>query len=194
MAREFNAGYSTLCVPFNTTVSEFTNGDTEAYVAYLSDVKEDNGVTTLVFSNTTEIKANTPYILYLSKGLSNPTLIEKPVFTPETRAFYSSSWSMHGNFTPGFSMYGKYGVAHNAQIKKGGAASTLNAYGAYLVGPAAANAKIMFGEYVEEEDITGISDISSETTTQSNGKYADNQQIIILHNGKKYRINGTLIK
>ena len=52
----------------------------------------------------------------------------------------------------------------------------------------------MFGEYVEEEDITGISDISSETATQRNGKYAGNQQIIILHNGKKYRINGTLIK
>ena len=89
----------------------------------------------------------------------------------------------------------KYGVANNAQIRKGGAASKLNAYSAYLVGPAnAANAKVMFGEYVEEEDITGIYDISTETTTQRNGKYAGNQQIIILHNGKKYRINGTLIK
>lgn len=196
VAREFNAGYSTLCVPFNTTVSEFTNGDTEAYVAYLSDVKEDNGVTTLVFSNTTEIKANTPYILYLSKVLSTPTFIEKPVFLlSDTRVFHSNSWSMYGNYTPGFSMYGKYGVARNAAIMKGGAASKLNAYSAYLVGPAnAANAKIMFGEYVEEEDITSISDISSETATQRNGKYAGNQQIIILHNGKKYRINGTLIK
>jgi autotransporter-associated beta strand protein len=196
VAREFNAGYSTLCVPFNTTVSEFTNGDTEAYVAYLSDVKEDNGVTTLVFSNTTEIKANTPYILYLSKVLSTPTFIEKPVFLlSDTRVFHSNSWSMYGNYTPGFSMYGKYGVAHNAQIKKGGAASTLNAYGAYLVGPAnATNAKIMFGEYVEEEEYTGISGIGSETAAQRNGKYAGNQQIIILHNGKKYRINGTLIK
>ena len=107
---------------------------------------------------------------------------------------------MYGNFTPGFSMYGKYGVVNNAadhiaNIMKGGAASKLNAYGAYLVGPAnATNAKIMFGEYVEEEDITGISDISNETATQRNGKYAGNQQIIILHNGKKYRINGTLIK
>ena len=195
VAREFNAGYSTLCVPFNTTVSEFTNGDTEAYVAYLSDVKEDNGVTTLVFSNTTEIKANTPYILYLSKVLSTPTFIEKPVFTPETRAFYSSSWSMYGNYTPGFSMYGKYGVARNAAIMKGGSASTLNAYGAYLVGPANANnAKIVFGELVDDDDATGISVITDESATQRNGKYAANQQIIILHNGKRYKVNGALIK
>ncbi len=195
VAREFNAGYSTLCVPFNTTVSEFTNGDTEAYVAYLSDVKVDNGVTTLVFSNTTEIKANTPYILYLSKVLSTPTFIEKPVFLSDTRVFHSNSWTMYGNYTPGFSMYGKYGVARNAAIMKGGSASTLNAYGAYLTGPSnAAGAKIVFGELVEDDDATGISVITDESTTQRNGKYADNQQIIILHNGKRYKVNGALIK
>ena len=192
--RNFNIGYSTLCLPFNMSVETFTGGDTDAYVAYLSDVQESNGVTSLYFVNMQMIEANKPCIIYLSKPLDAPTFSNIAVHSPESKTFTGGAWSMYGNYTPGFSMYGKYGVAHNAQIKKGGAASTLNAYSAYLVGPAATNAKIMFGEYVEEEDITGISDISNETTTQSNGKYADNQQIIILHNGKKYRINGTLIK
>lgn len=193
--RTFNAGYSSLCIPFNISVNEFTNGDEEAYVAYLSDVVENNGTHTLIFTNSDKIEADKPYILYLSKALDKPVFTNIPVFASEVVETKSSAWSMYGNFTPGFSMYGKYGVARNAAIMKGGAASKLNAYSAYLVGPAnAANAKVMFGEYVEEEDITGISDISSETTIQRNGKYAGNQQIIILHNGKKYRINGTLIK
>lgn len=193
--RNFNIGYSTLCLPFNMSVETFTGGDTDAYVAYLSDVQESNGVTSLYFVNMQMIEANKPCIIYLSKPLDAPTFSNIAVHSPESKTFTGGAWSMYGNYTPGFSMYGKYGVARNAAIMKGGAASTLNAYSAYLVGPAnAANAKVMFGEYVEEEDITGISDISSETTIQRNGKYAGNQQIIILHNGKKYRINGTLIK
>ena len=193
--RDFNIGYSTLCLPFNMSVETFTGGDTDAYVAYLSDVQESNGVTSLYFVNMQMIEANKPCIIYLSKPLDAPTFSNIAVHSPESKTFTGGAWSMYGNYTPGFSMYGKYGVAHNAQIKKGGAASTLNAYGAYLVGPAnAANAKIMFGEYVEEEEYTGISGIGSETAAQRNGKYAGNQQIIILHNGKKYRINGTLIK
>lgn len=198
--RNFNIGYSTLCLPFNMSVETFTGGDTDAYVAYLSDVQESNGVTSLYFVNMQMIEANKPCIIYLSKPLDAPTFSNIAVHSPKSMTFTGGAWSMYGNYTPGFSMYGKYGVVNNAadhiaNIMKGGAASTLNAYGAYLVGPAnAANAKIMFGEYVEEEEYTGISGISSETTTQSNGKYAGNQQIIILHNGKKYRINGTLIK
>lgn len=193
--RNFNIGYSTLCLPFNMSVETFTGGDTDAYVAYLSDVQESNGVTSLYFVNMQMIEANKPCIIYLSKPLDAPTFSNIAVHSPESKTFTGGAWSMYGNYTPGFSMYGKYGVARNAAIMKGGAASKLNAYSAYLVGPAnAANAKVMFGEYVEEEDITGISGISSETATQSNGKYAGNQQIIILHNGKKYRINGTLIK
>ena len=193
--RNFNIGYSTLCLPFNMSVETFTGGDTDAYVAYLSDMQESNGVTSLYFVNMQMIEANKPCIIYLSKPLDAPTFSNIAVHSPESKTFTGGAWSMYGNYTPGFSMYGKYGVARNAAIMKGGAASKLNAYSAYLVGPAnAANAKVMFGEYVEEEDITGISGISNETATQRNGKYAGNQQIIILHNGKKYRINGTLIK
>ena len=141
------------------------------------------------------IEANKPCIIYLSKPLDAPTFSNIAVHSPEAKTFTAGAWSMYGNFTPGFSMYGKYGVARNAAIMKGGSASTLNAYSAYLVGPANANnAKIVFGELVEDDDPTGISVINDESTTQRNGKYAANQQIIILHNGKRYKVNGALIK
>ncbi|MCR5068227.1 MAG: hypothetical protein K6A78_00235, partial [Prevotella sp.] len=193
--RNFNIGYSTLCLPFNMSVETFTGGDADAYVAYLSDVQESNGVTSLYFANMQMIEANKPCIIYLSKPLDAPTFSNIAVHSPETKTFTAGAWTMYGNFTPGFSMYGKYGVARNAAIMKGGSASTLNAYGAYLTGPSnAAGAKIVFGELVEDDDATGISVIDNESTTQRNGKYADNQQIIILHNGKRYKVNGALIK
>lgn len=193
--RDFNIGYSTLCLPFNMSVETFTGGDTDAYVAYLSDVQESNGVTSLYFVNMQMIEANKPCIIYLSKPLDAPTFSNIAVHSPESKTFTGGAWSMYGNYTPGFSMYGKYGVANNAQIMKGGPASTLNAYGAYLVGPTNANnAKIAFGEFVEEEEFTGISNINGVADSQRNGKYIDNQQIIILRNGKRYRVSGIEVK
>ena len=188
--RNFKAGYSSLCVPFNTTVSEFTNGDEEAFVAYLSEVIENNGSHTLVFTNTNQIEANKPYIIYLSKALSSPTVANKPVFQSEAKTITADSWTMTGNYTPGFSMYGKYGVANNAAIKKGGSNSTLNALSAYIEGPAnSAGAKIVFGAIEEDDEPTGVNTVSS-STTQADGKFAEQNAIIIKHNGKKYRLNG----
>ena len=78
---------------------------------------------------------------------------------------------------------------------KGGSSSKLNAYGAYLVGPANANAKLYFGgfENVEEEP-TGIVITNGDKDALPNGKFADDQQIIILHNGKRYRVSGVMLR
>ena len=193
--RNFNAGYSTLCLPFSMSVSQFTGGDTEAYVAYLSEVVESNGKTSILFTNTTEIEANTPCIIYLSKALDAPTFNNIAVHESVAKTITAGSWTMKGNFTPAFSMYGKYGVAYNAKIMKGGRSSTLNAYSAYLTGPANANAKLYFGgfENVEEEP-TGIVITNGDKDALPNGKFADDQQIIILHNGKRYRVSGVMLR
>ena len=141
------------------------------------------------------IEANKPCIIYLSKSLDAPTFSNIAVHSAESKSFTSGSWSMYGNFTPAFSMYGKYGVAYNAKIMKGGSSSKLNAYGAYLVGPANANAKLYFGgfENVEEEP-TGIVITNGDKDALPNGKFADDQQIIILHNGKRYRVSGVMLR
>ncbi len=193
--RNFNAGYSTLCLPFSMSVSQFTGGDTEAYVAYLSEVVESNGKTSILFTNTTEIEANTPCIIYLSKALDAPTFNNIAVHESAAKTITAGSWTMRGNFTPAFSMHGKYGVAYNAKIMKGGSSSTLNAYSAYLTGPANANAKLYFGgfENVEEEP-TGIVITNGDKDALPNGKFADDQQIIILHNGKRYRVSGVMLR
>lgn len=153
--RNFKPGYSTLCVPFNTTVSEFTGGDQEAYVAYLSDAEEADGICTLTFTNTQEIKANTPYILYLSQTLTNPSLSNKPVFAENAKTTTVGNWSMVGNYQVDKSMYGLYGVANNASIMRGGANSTINGFTAYLTGYAS-SARLRFSNGEE----TGIEQVS----------------------------------
>ncbi len=191
--RNYNAGYSTLCVPFNMDVNTFTGGDEDAYVAYLNDVTETNGTTSLIFVNTDEILANRPCIIYLSKALSAPSFSNIALYETKENNSTIGSWSITGNYTSGFSMYGKYGVANNSKIVKGGSSSTLNALSAYITGPSNANAKLYFGN-VEEDDPTGVQSVNENSNTLSNGKFADDQQIIIIHNGKKYYLNGAMIK
>lgn len=133
--RIFKAGYSSLCVPFATTVDKFTQGDNDAYVAYLSETKEENGSYTLIFTNTKEIEANKPYILYVSQELSTPVLINQPVFSESPKTITYGDWSMSGNYEVNKSMHGLYGVANNIDIQRGGANSKLNGLTAYLTGP-----------------------------------------------------------
>ncbi|MBQ3805375.1 MAG: hypothetical protein II844_06160 [Prevotella sp.] len=193
--RNFKAGYSTLCLPFNMSVEKFTGGDTEAYVAYLSDVVEGNGTTKLLFTNTQEIEANMPCIIYLSQPLNAPSFSDLAVHKASAKTTSVGSWTMTGNYTPGFSMYGKYGVANNAKIMKGGSSSTLNALSAYITGPAAANAKLFFGGFFDdEEEATGISDVNANDASLKNGKFVDDKQIVILHNGRRYYVGGTRVK
>ncbi len=141
--RTFKSGYSTLCVPFNTTVAEFTGGDAEAFAAYFSKVEEIDGICTLGFTNTKNIEANQPYIIYLSEALEAPSFKDKPVFAENAKTVTVGDWSMTGNYTPNKSMEGLYGVANNAEIRKGGSSSYINGFTAYLTG-STANARIRF--------------------------------------------------
>ncbi len=157
--RTFNVGYSTICVPFNTTVSELTGDDTEAYVAYLSDVETNaNGAYVLTFANTAKIKANKPYLIYVSKQLENPSVKDKAVYASSPTAITVGDWSMIGNYMAGKSMAGLYGVANNASIKKGGSNSTINGFTAFITGPANAQVKAKLSGM---DDETSLSDISS---------------------------------
>lgn len=156
--RTFKAGFSTLCVPFNTTIEEFTGGkDSEAYVAYLSEVEENNGSSVLIFTNGSEIEANKPYIIYLSKDLVAPTVTDKPVFSESPKTVTVGKWSMTGNYTVGKSMYNLYGVAKNSDFMIGGPESTINGLTAYVTGPVNATVK----SRIMIEEANGISNANA---------------------------------
>lgn len=165
--RAFNAGYSTICLPFDATVSELTGGDNGAFATYLADVNMKDGGYNLIFNNTQEIKANKPYIIYLTAPLSQMEVKDKAVYQRNPQTIYVDVWSMSGNYTPNKSMAGLYGIANNLKIMKGGQSSYLNGLTAYLTGPQnmVNAAKIVFAN--DWNDATDITTTESDTNADS---------------------------
>lgn len=143
--RTFNKGYSTIALPFQTTLYELTGQrSAEDWVAQLSVVtytaadknEEDKGYT-LYFKKTGHgadadggiIEANKPYVLHLSKVVENPVWTNLQVKSPSSSSVVQadkgyadngygdySDWRMHANYEPGESMVGKYGIVNNSHL------------------------------------------------------------------------------
>ena len=163
LSRTLRQGYSTIALPFATTVAALT-GRTSAddWVAQLTTVtyNTQDGFT-LYFTRTGagdaptggNMAAGQPYVLHLGAEVVNPSWADLNVpaadaisVTPTTgygtaaspdgsSAF--SDWSMTSNFEAGFGMSGLYGIV-NAQggLQLGGSTSTLNAFSAFITPPA----------------------------------------------------------
>lgn len=131
--RTFSEGHSTLTLPFNTNISNLSN-DTRAYAAQLALVtyNKADGYT-LYFQKVTDgqMVANQPYVVYLPNKIKDPTWKNVTVVTPNAESIEVSNWTMQGNYTPGLSMSGKYGIA-GGEFCLGTDGSTINAYTAYF--------------------------------------------------------------
>lgn len=164
--RTLKAGYSTIALPFSTTVEEIVgngyNAETD-WVAQLSVVTYNaNDGYSLYFSKANEIVANQPYILHLSAAAEPHTFTDVTVSAPEPKTQQASKgvgydrWTLKANYTPDFDMNGKYGVVNSEGILKLGAAgSTLSAFTAYITGPANKPAKVK-AAYIDDEEANGI--------------------------------------
>lgn len=140
--RTLNEGYSTLTLPFDTNINELSGYAVGDFVAQLSLVTYNaaDGYT-LFFKKVAEgvISAHQPYVIYRTAAITTyPQWINCHVEAPQTSTVSGTTdlkgWEMIGNYTPGLSMSGKYGIA-NGKLALGGASSTLNAYTAYFEPP-----------------------------------------------------------
>lgn len=162
--RSLPAGYSSIALPFGTTVGAIVGGgynSTNDWVAQLTTVTynaQDDYTLYFTKSNGGAIAANQPYVLHLGTEVVSPSwtdlTVNAPAATTKTPTGYgtavspfgdaASDWSMSSNFTAGMSMNGKYGIVNtgannqNGQggLKLGGSGSTLNAFSAYVTPPA----------------------------------------------------------
>ena len=131
--RTLSEGHSTLTLPFDTEISKISD-NSEAYAAQLALVtyNKADGYT-LYFQKVTDgqMVANQPYVVYLPNAIENPIWKNVTVVTPNAERIEVNNWTMQGNYTPGLSMSGKYGIA-GGEFCLGTDGSTINAYTAYF--------------------------------------------------------------
>lgn len=130
--RSFPAGWSTICLPFETTVAALGATQAQEFTAFADNVLTFDKV------NNGNLAANTPYLIYFEEAKD---LSAAPIYMPVEIESSTPGVVNHGdvtftgNYTAGMSMVGLYGVAeqNGAQyIMKGGANSSLGSTSAYF--------------------------------------------------------------
>ena len=184
LSRTFAEGHSTLALPFDTHISDFSD-DSEAYVAQLSLVtynKEDGYTLYFKKADAGSMTANQPYVVYLPSTKDSFTWTDVTISSVEPSDKLEGQnerfmgWTMRANYTPGVSMEGMYGIAEG-KLRKGTAGATINAYTAYFI-PPVANARARMAVLEEGGGVTYIDDIRA-----GDGNEDDSESI--------YRLDGT---
>ncbi len=123
----------TLTIPFDYNIS----GIEGAYVAQLAFVTHNQFDSyTLYFKKleSGQMTANQPYIVWLPDEIPDLVCNDVEVVAPKAKSVNNDrtqGWTMQGNYEPGFSMDGLYGIA-GGQFRLGTQGSTINAYTAYF--------------------------------------------------------------
>ena len=182
--RTFAVGHSTLALPFDTNISDFSD-DSEAYVAQLSLVTYNkvDGYT-LYFKKVADgqMQANQPYVVNLPSTKESFTWTDvdiisvTPLDKEEGQGERFQGWTMRANYTPEMSMVGNYGIA-GGKLCLGTTGSTINAYTAYFI-PPTANARVRMAVLDDDGGVTYIDDVREDADA-----YGDAEQI--------YRLDGT---
>ena len=186
MNNTLKSGYSTIALPFNTTVQDIVGNDYDSatdWVAQLSVVTYNakDGYT-LYFKKVEggAITANQPYILHLGSAVENPIWtdltngVQVAQATEDNHAALTGyngyeHWTMHSNYDPAFKMNGYYGVVNGEGVlKKGTTGATLKAFHAYIVGPTSAGVK---AAYLEEDEADAILELLNAEATEPENIY-----------------------
>lgn len=106
--------------------------------------------------------ANQPYVFYTPSEIANPEWADVTLVTPVEESITMNGWSMKSNYTPYFSMDGRYGIAGN-KFRKGTAGATLNAYMAYFEPFVQSSAQVRMAVMEESGEVTYIDEIQSDS-------------------------------
>ena len=159
LERSFSAKtHYTLTLPFDSNISNI-GGDYAAQLALVTYNKADGY--TLYFQKVAggQMVANQPYVVYLPNAIENPIWKNVTVVTPNAESIEVSNWTMQGNYTPGLSMSGNYGIAEGL-FRKGGIDSKINAYTAYFTFLGTENVRARVAVMDEGGNTTYIGELS----------------------------------
>ena len=178
LSRNFAEGHSTLALPFDTNISDFSD-DSEAYAAQLSLVtynKADGYTLYFKKVDAGSMIANQPYVIYLPStkdsfiwtGVTINSVLPSDKVEGQGERFMG--WTMRANYTPGVSMEGMYGIA-GGKLRKGTAGATINAYTAYFVPPTQTEARVRVAIVDDSGQATFIDEVESESTDMEQEVY-----------------------
>lgn len=159
--RTLAAGWNTICLPFDCHVSELGEGVlAQQFAAYDPEIG-------LSFSLVEQMSANVPYMIYCPEEIPAQTIVfsGREIYGAAPQSVSYNGMTFIGNYEPGFSMYGKYGVAQN-KLLKGGPNAILNgtrAYFEYAEPAAGAMLRINY-QPANNNGTTGIETVWSEKT------------------------------
>lgn len=175
LERSFSAKtHYTLTLPFDSNISDI-GGDYAAQLALVTYNKADGY--TLYFQKVAEgnMMANQPYIVYAENGFKgslkwvNITVAET-IEAKEVNNDRTQGWTMQGNYTPGLSMSGNYGIAEGL-FRKGGIDSKINAYTAYFTFHGTQNVRARVAVMDEGGNTTYIGELKDGVLQTEEGIY-----------------------
>ncbi len=136
--RALKAGYNTIALPFDVTT--LPDGVT-AYTV----VAEGTSTTEIATTEVTSLEANKPYLLNVESAIVNPTFTNVNVKAIADNSTTAGDWVFHANYTPNYSLVGKYGVSGD-KVKLGIAGAYANGMRGWFEykGKGEANAMIRF--------------------------------------------------
>ena len=131
LERVFKAGYSTVTIPFDYDIDDNIHGAKAAQLAFVTYNSQDEYTLYLQEIENGKMLANQPYVVYLPSDITYLQWTDVTVKVPVAGDITLDNWTMQGNYTPGFPMAGKYGIA-GGKFRLGTDGSTINAYTAYF--------------------------------------------------------------
>lgn len=164
--RTLSAGWNTLCLPFDCSVSELGEGVVaQQFTAY-------DPTKGLDFAIVDQLEANKPYMVYCAQEIpaQSITFSAREIYGATPQPVSYNGMTFIGNYEPGFSMYGKYGVAQN-KLVKGGVHATVNGTRAYFEYTEPAAASVLRVNYQTAGNTTGIETVQSVAAAVQKGVY-----------------------
>lgn len=101
--RTFDEGWSTICLPFATSVDAYGSEDAVKVQEFVG--VDDSG---LIFKEVTELKANTPYLIYFREARENPFFFGTIVEEAAPVEVVQDEYTFCGSYEASASLAGKY--------------------------------------------------------------------------------------
>ena len=193
--REFTVGQaSTVCLPFSLTSAEIADMGNFYYLNNVTSAGE------LQFNKASNPSAYTPYLFVPKKEKPFASLTGKAIESPSGKSLQTSkqsgTWIFKGTLAKVADVASSnnsntvYGwVSSDGSFKKAGSGVSINAFRAYIIGPASATARL--NVVFSDDETTGIEPLNREPLTVNQTYNLQGQRVseghkgLVIKNGKK---------